>query len=69
VTILGILELIIGQVRAESVDMSRAGRGRGQVVPDVNIQAGMPLFWVGPHSRQKGRHEVRKGGPEGQRGV
>jgi len=37
------------------------------VVPDVNIQVGMPLLWIGPHSRLEGRHEERRGGPEGPR--
>lgn len=56
-------------MRAEREDVSRAARAGDQVVSDVNTQVGMPLLWVGPHSRQKGRHEERKRRAKGPGGV
>jgi len=46
---------------------SRAGRD-GRVRPTANIQGGMTLRLLGPHSRLKESHEERKGErPEGQK--
>jgi hypothetical protein len=46
---------------------SRAGRD-GRVRLTANIQGGMTLRLMGPHSRLKERHEERKGeGPKGQK--
>ena len=52
----------------ELVMVSSRARRDDRVRPVGNIQGGMTLRLMGPHSRPKERHEERKGeGPEGQK--